>query len=222
MTENRSPAILVVDDDPAVVEAISLTLRGVGYTVVTAKDGKEALVKVYSDQSWREDGFPDLIVADIMMPVKDGYEFCEKVKKNPQTRDIPFIFLTVKYTPTDRAKALFLGCQRYLTKPFRRKELLQVVNDRLVDAEQTRALLAETAPVIEGDLSKTSILSLVDLFLIAGWSGKLYVARSVDVGKIDFRNGEVKKASWGGKEGPGALELMLQLREGSYRLERAG
>jgi len=221
MVEKLPPTILLVDDDPAVLDIISLTLRGAGYTVVTAKDGKEALVKLFSDPAWGENGFPDLILSDIMMPVMDGYEFCEKVKKNPKIRHIPFIFLTAKTATGDRAKALFLGCQRYLTKPSRRKELLQVVNDRLVDAEQTKALLAETDPVMEGDLSKTSILSLVDLFLIGGWSGRLYLARTVDVGYIDFRDGEVKRAAWAGKEGQGGLELMLKLIEGSYRLERA-
>jgi CheY-like chemotaxis protein len=218
--EKRLPAILLVDDDPAVLDIISLTLRGAGYTVVTAKDGKEALVKLFSDPAWGENGFPDLILSDIMMPVMDGYEFCEKVKKNPKIRHIPFIFLTAKTATADRAKALFLGCQRYLTKPCRRKELLQVVNDRLVDAEQTKALLAETDPVMEGDLSKTSILSLVDFFLIGGWSGKIYLAKAGEAGSLEFFQGDVVQASWSEKDGQEALRLILELKEGSFMLER--
>lgn len=218
--EKRLPAILLVDDDPAVLDIISLTLKGAGYTVVTAKDGKEALVKVFSDSAWGENGFPDLIVSDIMMPGMDGYEFCEKVKKNPAIRHIPFIFLTAKTAPGDRAKALFLGCQRYLTKPCRRKELLQVVNERLVDAEQTKALLAETDPVMEGDLSKTSILSLVDLFLIGGWSGNIHLAKAGEAGSLEFFKGDVVRANWSEKDGQEALRLILELKEGSFMLER--
>lgn len=221
MEETKSPAnILLVDDDPMVLDVIALTLREAGYQVVTAKNGKEALVKIFTDPSWGETKFPELIIADIMMPVMDGYEFCERVKKNPTTRGIPFIFLTAKIGAADRAKGLFLGCQSYLTKPIRRGDLLRAVNERLVDAVQTKALLADADPVVDGDLAKISVLSLVDLFLVGGWSGKIYLAQTGEAGSLEFYQGEVVRANWGNLEEQEALKPILELREGSFRLER--
>lgn len=217
----KSPAhILLVDDDPAVLEVISTSLKGAGYTVVAAKNGKEALFKMFTDSSWGENGFPDLIIADVMMPVMDGYEFCEKVKKNPKTRGIPFLFLSAKGGTADLARGLFLGCQRYLTKPCRRGDLLRAVNERLVDAEQTRTLLAETDPVSEGALDKISVLSLVDLFSTGGWGGRIYLARAGEAGSLEFHQGELVRASWAEREGEGALESILALKDGSYMIER--
>jgi CheY-like chemotaxis protein len=221
MEELKSPAnILLVDDDSAVLNVISLTLKGVGYHVVTALDGKEALVKIFADPSWGEREFPDLILADIMMPVMDGFEFCEKVKRNPKTRGIPFIFLTAKTGTADRARGLFLGCQCYLTKPCRRADLLRAVNQRLVDAEQTKALLADSDPVIDGDLAKISVFSLVDLFSAGGWSGKIYLSKTGEAGSLEFYQGEVVRVSWGKQEKLEALKPILELKEGSFRLER--
>ncbi len=218
----KNPAsILLVDDDPSVLDIISLTLKGAGYDVATAKNGKEALTKILTGTDWGPSGFPDLIVSDIMMPGMDGYEFCEKVKKNPRTRGIPFIFLTAKGGTGDRAKGLILGCQRYLAKPCRRSDLLRAVNERLVDAEQTKALLAETDPVIDGDLSKVSILSLVDLFSAGGWNGKIFLARSGEAGSLEFYEGDVVRASWAKKVDQEALHVILDLKEGSFRLERS-
>jgi len=213
--------ILVVDDEAVILEVVEKELIQSGYKVVTARDGQEALDKIGQASEWGSNRVPDLIIADIMMPGMDGFEFCQRVKADPKLKSIPFLFLTVKNTPSDRARALILGCQRYVLKPFTRKDLLQAVNERLVDFWQTQSLLAEHDRAFEGDLTEYTVLSLVDLFLIGGWSGTLTILAQGKEGRVDFASGEVAKVQWGEKEGEQALVEILAQEDGIFVVERA-
>jgi DNA-binding response OmpR family regulator len=106
--------ILVVDDEPRMVQFISMNLKLEGFLVTTASNGYEALEKVTREM-------PDLIVLDIMMPDMDGFETLKKIR---EISPIPVIFLSVKNAPTDRIKGLDLGADDYLTKPFEPLELI--------------------------------------------------------------------------------------------------
>jgi CheY-like chemotaxis protein len=214
------PAILVVDDDEFTRNLVIQELREAGYVAVGAPDGQKGLIRLYTDQAWGESGLPDLIISDIMMPQMNGFTFCEKVKSFPQARPIPFLFLTSKGDALSRAHGLLLGCRHYLNKSEIRKHLLRVVSDCLLDAESLRSLLAEHDPVMEGTLPSQAIQDLVDMFLAGTWTGRLELACKGTFGTIQFKNGAITGVKWGQEEGEGALARILELKEGSFRLER--
>lgn len=117
-------SILVVDDSPTERRLIANPLRQKGYQVSTANDGEEALSRAQGDQ-------PDLIVLDVVMPKKNGFQVCRKLKMSPKTKNIKIVMLTSKDQETDRFWGLRQGADAYLTKPFEDKMLLDTVADLL-------------------------------------------------------------------------------------------
>jgi len=113
--------ILVVDDESAIVDLIKMELDFEGYQVETAYDGEEALEKA---KSWK----PDLVVLDIMLPKKNGYDVCKELQP---IMDIPIILLTAKTDIVDKVLGLELGADDYLTKPFDNRELLARIKAHL-------------------------------------------------------------------------------------------
>ncbi|MBN1621229.1 MAG: response regulator [Endomicrobiales bacterium] len=114
--------ILVIDDEYDILRVIEEMLKKEGYTVITATNGQDGYKKFQQER-------PDLVISDIMMPIMDGYQVCEKIKGNPDTKDIPVIILTVKSMGEDVDKALELKADWYITKPFDSKYLLKRVKD---------------------------------------------------------------------------------------------
>jgi DNA-binding response OmpR family regulator len=112
--------ILVVDDSPDDLRLIAITLGKNGYRIITAENGAEAITKAHNEA-------PDLIILDIVMPVKDGLDTCRELKSSPKTKDIKIIMLTSKNQEIDRARALRLGADLYLTKPFKAQMLVNNV-----------------------------------------------------------------------------------------------
>lgn len=108
--------VLVVDDERDALELCEFNLKGAGFRVLTASDGEEALSKVLS-------GGVDLVVLDVMLPKKDGFEVCRALRANPLTSRIPVIMLTARAEEIDRVLGLELGADDYLTKPFSPREL---------------------------------------------------------------------------------------------------
>lgn len=113
--------ILIVEDVPNVLELLEVTLRFKGYSVVTARNGEEALEVVSQTR-------PVLIITDILMPKMDGYAFVQKLRINPETRSIPVVFLSATYvTPEDKQFALSLGAARFMEKPIDTEDFLLTV-----------------------------------------------------------------------------------------------
>ncbi len=214
-------AILVVDDEVLIREVVEKELTQAGYKVVSAAEGQEALVKADTGTLWGPRGIPDLIIADIMMPVMDGFEFCQRVKQDPRLKPVPFLFLSAKRETLDRARAFILGGQRFIVKPFTRRVLLKAVNERLVDAQQTRTLLAKQEPGFNGELIDYTVLSLVDMFLTGAWTGTLIIHAQTKEGRVEFQSGEIIRVRWGEKEGEEALADLLAQVEGTFRVERS-
>jgi DNA-binding NarL/FixJ family response regulator len=127
--------LLVVDDDPSLLLAVSETLRAEGYEVVTARRGAEALVRV-------AESLPDLIISDIRMPGMDGYALVRNLRTAPRTRLVPIVFLTAKDETADRIAGFRTGVDAYLTKPFEPEELLAVVSSILERVQRTHSDLA--------------------------------------------------------------------------------
>ena len=116
--------ILIVDDEPNIVLALELLMKKEGYEVYTAGDGERAL------QSARE-FHPDLILLDIMMPIVDGYEVCQKIRADDALKDISIIMLTAKGREIERQKGLALGADDYITKPFSTRQVVLKVREIL-------------------------------------------------------------------------------------------
>jgi phosphate regulon transcriptional regulator PhoB len=109
--------ILIVDDEPDIVDLVSYNLKKDGFRVTTASDGEQALHKV------RKDKF-DLVVLDLMLPGIQGVELCRIIRNDPKTADTPIIMLTAKGEEVDRVIGLESGADDYMTKPFSSKELI--------------------------------------------------------------------------------------------------
>jgi DNA-binding response OmpR family regulator len=110
--------ILVIDDEENILNAVRIHLESEGYHVKTALSAEEGL-KI------AQQGGIDLVVLDIMMPGMDGYEACEQLTSDSRTFNIPVLFLTARTQPADRLTGFFAGAHDYMTKPFKKAELLQ-------------------------------------------------------------------------------------------------
>lgn len=119
-----SRKILVADDEPNIVISLEYLMKREGYTVLVARDGQEALDTIARDK-------PDLVLLDVMMPKKSGFEVCQAVRANEELQATKILMLTAKGRDTDVAKGLALGADAYMTKPFSTRELVQKVAEML-------------------------------------------------------------------------------------------
>ncbi|MDD2844289.1 MAG: response regulator [Rhodoferax sp.] len=119
-----SPKILVADDEPNIVISLEYLLKREGYNVVIARDGQEAVDAIIREQ-------PDLVLLDVMMPKKTGFEVCQEVRAMESLQGTKILMLTAKGRDTDVAKGLALGADAYMTKPFATRELVQKVAEML-------------------------------------------------------------------------------------------
>ena len=113
--------ILVVDDEEHILELIRYNLDASGYEVIEASDGDDAVKKAINE-------VPDLILLDLMLPGKDGYDVCRELRSNGKTKAVPIIMLTAKSEEIDKILGLELGSDDYITKPFSTRELIARIN----------------------------------------------------------------------------------------------
>jgi DNA-binding response OmpR family regulator len=113
--------VLIADDEPNIVTALEFLLKRSGYDVRSAANGDAALALV---ESYR----PDVVLLDVMMPVRSGYEVCQRMRERPEWRDIRIVMLTAKGREAEMSKGLSLGADLYITKPFSTQELIEKVN----------------------------------------------------------------------------------------------
>ncbi len=117
MSENSQKTILIVEDNPDILEILKYNLTKEGYETILAEDGKKAC-------SLAEEKLPSLILLDLMLPIIDGLQVCKFLKRNANTQNIPVIIVSAKDEESDIVTGLELGAEDYLTKPFSPKELL--------------------------------------------------------------------------------------------------
>ncbi|MCZ6679402.1 MAG: response regulator [Candidatus Poribacteria bacterium] len=117
MSEPSSPKILVVDDEPRNIRILQIQLTAKGYTVLTATNGQEALEMVKTAS-------PDLILLDIMMPKMNGFEVCEQIRADESTQFLPVVMVTALSDTQDRIRAIELGADDFISKPFDSLEIL--------------------------------------------------------------------------------------------------
>src|ERR1041385_2681007 len=116
--------ILIVDDEPDILEFLSYNFRKNGFTVVLAKDGAEGISKAEAE-------LPGIIVSDILMPVMDGIEMCIRIRKNESLKSTPFIFLTAVSNDYKILHAMTSGANQFASKPVKFEYLLTLVNELL-------------------------------------------------------------------------------------------
>ena len=112
--------VLIIDDDPDMVMVLGLLMKVNGITALTATAGVEGLEEARADK-------PDVILLDIMMPNMDGYEVIKELRSDESTKGIPVIFVTARMDAESRERAESLGADGYLTKPYERNSLMEVI-----------------------------------------------------------------------------------------------
>jgi DNA-binding response OmpR family regulator len=151
MAEEQSPSkrkVLVIDDEPGIIDIVAANLEGDDFDVLSASDGKAGLEALRSEK-------PELVVLDVMMPEMDGWEVLRHIEEDPETAGIPVIMLTAKAADEDYIHGLEEGAVEYITKPFYPQELvnrikitLMVLNPRMRD-ERRRNLIAKRKRLME-------------------------------------------------------------------------
>ncbi len=123
---DKPQQILLVDDEAMIVKVVSKRLQSVGYLVEVAMDGEEAIQKAKQLQ-------PDLIILDLMLPKRNGYEVCEELKSDPQYKHIPILLFTALAQEKEIEKGNAAGCDGYVTKPFKSEILLEKIATLLAE-----------------------------------------------------------------------------------------
>jgi len=116
--------VLIADDEPNIVTALEFLLERNGYEVYIARDGEGALQLVEAHK-------PDLVLLDVMMPLKSGYEVCQRMRERVEWRNIKIVILTAKGRDVEVSKGLSIGADLYITKPFSTEELVAKIDGLL-------------------------------------------------------------------------------------------
>jgi DNA-binding response OmpR family regulator len=119
-----SKRVLIVDDEPNIIISVQFLMSREGFDVSCARDGEEALDAIRGQR-------PDLVVLDVMMPKRNGFEVCEAVRADPELAGVRILMLTAKGREADFDKGMKLGADAYLAKPFSTRELVQKVRELL-------------------------------------------------------------------------------------------
>jgi DNA-binding response OmpR family regulator len=114
--------VLVIDDDPVILDLLRVNFEIEGFEVVTATDGEEGLERAHAVQ-------PDVVISDIMMPKRDGLQLLGDLKGDPDTEDLPVILLSAKAQKSEVQEGLDLGADDYITKPFDPIKLIERLNN---------------------------------------------------------------------------------------------
>ena len=124
--------LLIVEDDPDILKLLDTTLTFRGYRVITAHNGKEGLEVIQGER-------PAIVIADIMMPKLDGFGLVHRLRINPETRDIPVVFITATYVAAeDREFALNIGATRFIQKPVDLEDFLRMITELLEQSTPVR------------------------------------------------------------------------------------
>jgi DNA-binding response OmpR family regulator len=113
-------SVPVIDDEPNIVLSLEVLMKKAGFGVRVARDGEKALAALAKHK-------PSLVLLDVMMPKRDGYDVCQTMRANPAWRDVRVVMLTAKGRDVERDKGLALGADDYITKPFSTREVLERV-----------------------------------------------------------------------------------------------
>ncbi|KPA14745.1 response regulator receiver sensor signal transduction histidine kinase [Candidatus Magnetomorum sp. HK-1] len=155
MQDTTLPKILIVDDEPLNIDLLRETLKS-KYRLIVATKGEQAVTLATSKQ-------PDLILMDIMMPVMDGYETCEKIKDNPETSHIPVIFVSALNEVEDKGIGYDMGGNDYITKPFEMSDVLACIETHLKLTRLTKRIKELETESSKKTISDNLVKKIADL-----------------------------------------------------------
>ncbi len=211
--------LLLVDADPRSVRVLEVSLKKAGYSVTTATDGLDALVKI-------ESLTPDLILSDTRLPKLDGYALVRKLKDRPEWSAIPVVFLTSQKSIEDKIRGLELGVEDYLTKPIFVRELIARVN--LLLARRTQENIAQSRPAslsgrtrFSGSIQDMAVVDLLQTFEVSRKSGVVHLKSGAHHAHVYFRDGKVVDAEMGRLRGEEAIYRALIWNEAEFEVEFA-
>ncbi|MBD3307981.1 response regulator [candidate division KSB3 bacterium] len=215
-----SHKILIVEDEPGMIELLTVALEDEGYLISIANNGEQGLKKVAEEE-------PDLIISDVMMPDMNGYDFCEQLRADPKTASIPFIFLTAKKDVSDRVRGLNLGADDYISKPFHVVEVVARIKTLMQRVKRARptasappaAPLPETDAAFSGDLEKISIGEVVQTIALTKKTGCLIVTNTGRRGEVYFQEGIVTYADVDRKKGEEGVYRLLSWKNGQFKFD---
>jgi DNA-binding response OmpR family regulator len=121
-------SVLIVDDEPNIVRSLQFLMTQAGYQVRVARDGEQALAEIAAAE-------PDLVLLDVMIPKRDGFDVCQTIRANPAWAGVRILMLTAKGRDIEREKGLAMGADDYITKPFSTKEVVARVEQMIGPAE---------------------------------------------------------------------------------------
>jgi two-component system phosphate regulon response regulator PhoB len=159
------PNILIVEDEAALVELLTYNLEKAGFRTTVARDGEEAMLAVAEER-------PDLVLLDWMLPYVSGIEICRRLRRNPETSDLPVILLTARGEESDRIRGLESGADDYVVKPFSPSELIARV----------RAVMRRTRPAFDKDT-----LTYADIVMDLASHRVSRGGQAIDLGPTEFR-----------------------------------
>ena len=184
----KSRKILIADDEPDILEILSFHLKAEGHDVITAKDGREAIDKAGKLM-------PDLIILDMMMPVKNGMEACELLKSNPAFADTPILFLTALNDEATHIKGLETGADDYISKPVSPKVLISRINAHLRRTGKKETGTVSAGPLVI-DPTRFKITIQGKDFVLAKKEFELLYHLAQSPGRVFLRN-EILNQVWG-------------------------
>jgi CheY-like chemotaxis protein len=197
--------ILLVDDDVTLRELLADALELEGFTILQAGNGEEGVTAALSAK-------PDLVISDIVMPEMNGWELCQTLRTIPSTKAVPFLFLSSLDQAPDKLKALRLGADDYLTKPFHLAAILAKVQQLIGRVDQREKVLGgEEAEVGTG--LESMFIDTIEFLAATKRTGVITVTDGPSKGLIYMENGVLKHAVLGRKRGEAALLAMMRLPE---------
>ncbi len=204
--KKRSTKILLVDDEPDILEIVGYNLLQEGYQIFTASNGKEAILKAKKE-------IPDLIIMDVMMPEMDGMEACENIRKIPELSNVIITFLTARSEDYSQLAGLDVGADDYITKPIKPKLLVSKVKAllrRLNDLEQN----SETLNIggIEINREEYKIIKDNITIVLPRKEFELFYLLASKPGKV-FKRDEILDKVWGNEVVVGGRTIDVHIRK---------
>jgi two-component system, OmpR family, alkaline phosphatase synthesis response regulator PhoP len=204
--KKRNTKILLVDDEPDILEIVGYNLTQEGYQICTASNGKEAIVKAKKE-------LPDLIIMDVMMPEMDGMEACENIRKIPELNNVIIAFLTARSEDYSQMAGFDSGADDYITKPIKPKLLVSKVKAllrRLKDQEKS----SETLNVGGIEINREEYKIIKDNVVIAlpRKEFELFYLLASKPGKV-FKRDEILDKVWGNEVVVGGRTIDVHIRK---------
>ncbi|MFW5639703.1 MAG: response regulator [Thermodesulfobacteriota bacterium] len=201
--------VLIVDDDPKIGRFLKFKLSKADFEAEYYSSGRDALKRIPELK-------PHLIISDIQMPLMNGYEFCEKLRQDARTANIPFIFLSGRTDTSDQLEGLRLGADDYVCKPVKIDFLLERMGKVLERAAKARTFKSQAD--FSGHLSQMNLNDAMQIVESNHKSGELEFSTSEGktIGRILFNKGNLVKAQFGALEGAEAFYGLMDEEEGFF------